>query len=321
VAVAAEAGVEEIEMNKLANTGMRIFSALSRAAASVLAAAAFPAAGQQVFTSPDAAVSALIIATQSNDEAAIRQIFGPQSLDVLGTLDKARDRDFRSQFAAFATEYRRLDTNDDGSLTLVVGSQWWPLPIPMVRSGSGWRFDIDAGKNELINRRIGANELEAIAVLHGFVDAQRDYAAESRDESGVRAFARKLVSTPGRKDGLFWPADESRGERPSSFRATIGEPGTGDAPMLRNGYRYRVLAAQGASAPGGAYSYLINGRLLAGFALLAYPAEYRKTGVMTFIVNHYGDVYEKDLRAATGSAAVHMTSYAPDATWKRVDSR
>ena len=243
----------------------------------------------------------------------------PKARDVLGTVDKERDRDLRSKFAAAATEYRRLELNNDGSLTLVVGSYWWPLPIPVVKSGTGWRFDIDAGRNELINRRIGANELQAISMLSGFVDAQRDYASTSRDGSGVRAFARKLVSTPGRKDGLFWPSDASKGQRPSSFLALIGEPGTGDAPMLRNGYRYRVLTAQGASAPGGAYSYLINGRLLAGFALLAYPADYGKTGVMTFIVNHYGDIYEKDLGAGTAAAAANIVSYAPDASWRRVD--
>ena len=307
-------------MNKLANIDTRIFSAWSRAAVvTALAVVSFTAAAQQAFSSPEAAVNALVAAAKSNDEAAVTQLFGPKSLDVLGTVDKARDRELRARFAAAATEYQRLDANNDGSLTLVVGSQWWPLPIPLVKSGTGWRFDIDAGRNELINRRIGANELEAISMLYGFVDAQRDYAAQSRDVSGVRGFARKLVSTPGRKDGLFWPSDASKGERPSSFAALIGEPGTGDAPMLRNGYRYRVLTSQGASAPGGAYSYLINGRLLAGYALLAYPAEYGKTGVMTFIVNHYGDIYEKDLGAGTGTAAAKIASYAPDATWRRVD--
>ncbi|MGZ9060218.1 MAG: DUF2950 domain-containing protein, partial [Burkholderiaceae bacterium] len=283
------------------------------------ALASFTAAAQQVFNTPDDAVNALVAAAKSNDEAALMQLAGPKGRDVLGTVDKARDRELRSQFAAAATEYRRLDSNNDGSMTLVVGSQWWPLPIPLVRSGTGWRFDIDAGRKELVNRRIGANELEAMSMLYGFVDAQRHYAVESRDGSGVRAFARKLVSTPGRKDGLYWKADASKGDRSSSFAALIGEPGTGDAPMLRNGYRYRILTAQGASAPGGAYSYLINGRLLAGFALLAYPAEYRKTGVMTFIVNHYGDIYEKDLGAGTATAAAKIMSYAPDSTWNRVD--
>ena len=259
-------------MNKLANIDTRISSALFRVAVvTALAVFSFTAAAQQVFSSPEAAVDALVAATKSNDEASILQIFGPKSRDVLGTVDKERDRDLRSKFAAAATEYRRLDSNNDGSLTLVVGSYWWPLPIPLVKSGAGWRFDIDAGRNELINRRIGANELQAIFMLYGFVHAQRDYAAKSRDGSGVRAFARKLVSTPGRKDGLFWRSDASKGERPSSVLSLIGEPGTGDAPMLRNGYRYRVLTAQGASAPGGAYSYLINGRLLAGFALACLP--------------------------------------------------
>ena len=307
-------------MTKLANFETQIFSALSRAALmAALAVVALPAAGQQVFSSPEAAADALVAAAKSNDEAAFTRIFGPRSRDVIGTVDKARDSELRGQFALAANEYRRFDTNDNGSLTLVVGSQWWPLPMPLVKSGAGWRFDLDAGRNELVNRRIGANEFEAIAMLYGFVDAQRHYAAESRDSSGVRAFARKLVSAPGKKDGLFWRTDGSKGERPSSFVALIGEPGTGDAPMLRNGYRYRVLTSQGASAPGGAYSYLINGRLLAGYALLAYPADYGKTGVMTFIVNHYGDVYEKDLGAGSAAAAAKIVSYSPDATWRRMD--
>ena len=172
-----------------------------------------------------------------------------------------------------------------------------------MRSGAGWQFDVAAGAQEIVNRRIGENEFDAIAMMHGFAAAQRAYAGESRDSTGVRGFARRLVSASGRKDGLYWVADNSKGEAPSPFVAMIGEPGGGDVPMLRNGYRYRILTAQGASAPGGAYSYVINGRLLAGFALIAYPAEYRKTGVMTFIVNHYGDIYEKNLGPDTAKIA------------------
>lgn len=295
-------------------------SALSGAALTIaLAAFSVTATGQQVFNSPEAAVDALVAAAKSNDEAAVAQLFGPKSRNVLGTVDKTRDRELRTRFAAAAGDYRRLVNNDDGSLTLVVGYQWWPLPIPLVKSGTGWRFDVDAGANELINRRIGANEFDTIAMLHGFVDAQRAYAAESRDGSGVRGFARKLVSTAGKRDGLYWAVDASKREAWSPFDAMIGTPGTGDAPMLRNGYRYRILTAQGASAPGGAYSYVINGRMLAGFALIAYPADYGKTGVMTFIVNHYGDVYEKNLGPGTAARAAKITAYAPDATWNRAD--
>lgn len=302
-------------MTRLVNMHMRFVSALAAAAVAVLSATA---TAQQVFTSPEAAVDALIGVAKSNDEAALAQLFGPQSRDVLGTVDKARDRELRSQFAAMASDYRVIAENADGTLTLVVGYQAWPLPIPLVKSGSGWRFDIEAGRNEIVNRRIGANELETIDTLRAYVDAQRAYASESRDGSGVRAFARKLVSSAGRKDGLYWGAD-TKGDVPSPYTAFIGEPGAGDAPMLRNGYRYRILTAQGASAPGGAYSYVINGRLLAGFALIAYPAEYGKTGVMTFIVNHYGDVYEKNLGPGTAASAAKIAAYAPDASWYRVD--
>ena len=286
--------------------------------ATALAMVSTTATAQQVFSSPEAAVDAVVAAAKSNDEAAIAQVFGPRSADVLGTVDKARDRELRTRFAAAAAEYRVLKENADGSLTLAVGYQAWPLPIPLVKSGAGWRFDISAGANELINRRIGANELQTIETLRAYVEAQRAYASGSRDGSGVRAFARKLISSTGRKDGLYWAA-ATKGEARSPFADWLGEPGTGAAPMLRDGYRYQVLTQQGASAPGGAYNYVINGRMLAGFALIAYPADYGKTGVMTFIVNHYGDVYQKNLGRGTAAQAVKITAYAPDATWNRVD--
>jgi hypothetical protein len=305
-------------MTRLANMHTSTSAACSAAIAILLAVLSFTATAQQVFDSPEAAVDALVAAAKTGDDAALVQLFGPKSRDIVGTVDKARDRELRSQFAAAAGDYRRIDTNADGSLTLVVGYQWWPLPIPLIKSGAAWRFDIDAGATEIVNRRIGANEFEAIAMLHGFVDAQRAYAAQSRDGSGVRGFARKLVSSAGKKDGLYWP-QAAKGDGPSPFATSIGEPGAGDAPMLRNGYRYRILTAQGASAPGGAYSYVINGRLLAGFALIAYPAEYGKTGVMTFIVNHYGDVYEKNLGPRTAETASKITTYAPDASWHRAE--
>ena len=301
---------------------MRLHVALRFAAATIAAAVALLPSlttAQQVFGSPEAAVDALIAVAKSNDEAAMLQLFGPKSRNIFTTVDRARDRELHARFVAAAGDYRALRPNDDGSLTLVVGYQWWPLPIPLVRSGTGWQFDVAAGAEEIVNRRIGENELDAIAMLHGFVAAQRAYAGESRDGSGVRGFARKLVSASGRKDGLYWAADNSKGEPSSPFSAMIGEPGAGDAPMLRNGYHYRILTAQGASAPGGAYSYVINGRLLAGFALIAYPAAYGTTGVMTFIVNHYGDVYEKNLGPDTATIAARIAAYSPDASWRRVE--
>jgi len=274
---------------------------------------------QQVFASPEAAVGMLVSVAKSNDEAAILQLLGPSSLKILTSVDRTRDRELRGRFAAAANDYRALRTNDDGTLTLVVGYQWWPLPIPLVNHGAGWLFDIDAGAREIVNRRIGENELDAISTMHGFVDAQVAYAAEPRDGSDVHSYTRRLLSTPGRTDGLYWTVDNAKGEPSSPFTAYIGLPGTGDAPMLRNGYRYRILTAQGPGAPGGAYSYLINGRLLAGFALLAYPAEYGNSGVMTFIVNNYGKVYEKNLGPDTATMATKIMAYGPDASWHRVD--
>ena len=307
-------------MTRLANVRISV-AARFAAVALAVAAAMLPSSttAQQVFSSPEAAVDALIAVAKSNDAAAMVQLFGPKSRNILNTVDRARDRELHARFVAAAGDYQALRQNDDGSLTLVVGYQWWPLPIPLVRSGTGWQFDLAAGADEVVNRRIGANELDAISMLHGYVEAQRAYATESRDGSGVRAFARKLVSASGRKDGLYWQADSSKSEASSPFSAMIGEPGDGDAPMLRNGYRYRVLTAQGASAPGGAYSYVINGRLLAGFALIAYPATYGTTGVMTFIVNHYGDIYEKNLGPDTTTIAARIGAYAPDTSWRRIE--
>ena len=206
--------------------------------------------------------------------------------------------------------------------TLLIGATAWPLPIPIVRVGSRWRFATEEGEEEITNRRVGENEINAIHVLRAYVDAQRAYAVRDRLGDGVYQYAQKLGSSPGKKDGLYWPADAAKGEEMSPFGPLIAES-AGDLAKHKKGepyrgYHFRILTRQGQTAPGGAYNYIINGRLLAGFAMVAYPSDYRNTGVMSFIVNQNGKVFEKDLGAGTVGIGAKMTTFDPGAGWKEV---
>ena len=275
-------------------------------------------AAQRVFDSPDAAADALIAAARTDDQAALVAIFGAKHRDLIGTVDKARDRELRARFAKMAEEYGLLHPEPNGSVTLVVGYEAWPFPIPLVKEGAGWRFDTEAGIEEVIDRRIGENELAAIETLRAYVDAQRQYAAKPRDGTKVRQFAQKVRSSPGKKDGLYWAADPAKGEEASPAGPLIRDPGTRVPGGPYNGYYFKILTRQGPDAPAGRYDYVINGRMIAGFAMLAYPADYGKTGVMSFLVNHYGVVHQKNLGPKTRAIAPGMTEYNPDATWKEV---
>jgi hypothetical protein len=205
---------------------------------------------------------------------------------------------------------------------LVIGDAAWPMPIPIVRAGDRWRFATEEGADEIVNRVIGGNERNAIYVMHAYIDAQRAYAARDRDGDGVLQYAQKLASAPGKHDGLYWPADAAKDEEVSPFGPLIAE----SAAYLKGhvagdpyrGYHFRILTRQGKSAPGGAYSYVINGRMIAGFAMVAYPAEYGKSGVMTFIVSHNGKVYEKDLGKDSAQIGAQMTTFDPGAGWQEV---
>jgi hypothetical protein len=202
---------------------------------------------------------------------------------------------------------------------LLIGEEAWPMPVPIVRTGERWRFATEEGEDELVNRRIGGNERSAIQVLRAYIDAQRAYAARDRDGDGVLQYAQKLASTPGKRDGLYWPADPAKGEEASPFGPLIAEA----APYLKGhkagdpyrGYRFRILTRQGKHAPGGAYNYVINGRMIAGFALVAFPAEYGKSGVMTFVVSHNGNVYEKDLGKDSAAIGAKMSAFDPGPGW------
>jgi hypothetical protein len=267
----------------------------------------------QAFASREEAARALVEASRSGDEAALRRLVDEEHADLVLDADDPAVGERRKRFAEGADA--RLVYREDGPdrVTLVVGLEAYPFPLPLVRSERGWQFDAAAGAEEIIDRTVGMNELAALSVLRDYVEAQQRYAAEPRDASGVRRFASRFLSTPGKHDGLYWESGPD--EEPSPFGPLFGERGeaTRDAPYY--GYRYRILTRQGASAPGGAYGYVINGNLVAGFAAIAWPAEYGRTGVMTFIVNHYGTVYEKDLGPDTAKRAAAIQSYAPDESW------
>lgn len=302
--------IEQIIVKVLLVAAVFMFSATS--------AAAQMSAGQRVFDSPEAAAKALVAAARANDEKALVEIFGVKHRDLVGTVDKTLDREKRTRFAQAADAYQLLRPEDEGKVTLVVGYEARPFPIPLVKLGSTWRFDTDAGREELLNRFIGANELEAIDTLRAYVDAQRQYASTPRDGTKVRQFARKIRSSPGKKDGLYWDADPAKGEELSPIGPLIRD-GSGRQPGdPYNGYHFKILTRQGSAAPAGRYDYVINGRMVAGFAMVAFPADYGKTGVKTFIVNHYGIVYERDLGPNTEKIAVAMAEYNPDPSWKEV---
>ncbi len=282
-------------------------------------AAAFAATPDgRAFATPDDAVKALMEAFKANDDKALVEIFGQRNKNLVITTDKAESTENRQKMIKAMEQYLLQNRNADGSITLVIGSNGWPMPIPLVKDSAGWRFDTDKGADEIINRRIGENELDAIEVMRAYPAAQRQFAAKPRDGSNVRSFARRILSTDGKQDGLYWTSDPAKGQEASPFGPLVAD---GASSRSRgdpyHGYYFKILTGQGPSAPGGRFSYVINGRMVAGFALLAWPADYASSGVKTFIVNHYGDVYEKDLGAGTAAIAGAMTEYNPDKTWTK----
>jgi hypothetical protein len=280
------------------------------------------AATQETFATPEAAVDALMAALKADSDPAMVAIFGEEHRDLVLTSDRAASSATRAKILAAMQTLRVLTEPAPDRRVLVIGDEAWPMPIPIVRTGERWRFATEEGGNEIVNRRIGGNERNAIYVLRAYVDAQRAYAARDRDGDGVLQYAQKLASAPGRHDGLYWPADATKGEEASPFGPLIAESSAylkghkaGDA---YRGYHFRILSRQGKNAPGGAYNYVINGRMLAGFAMVAYPAEYGRTGVMTFVVSHNGKVYERNLGKESTAIGAKMTTFDPGAGWKEV---
>lgn len=278
------------------------------------------AAPQQTFATPQAAVDALMAAFKADSDAELLAIFGDDYKDLVVYGDRAANSANRAKiFASMQTLHVLRETSPDRRL-LLIGAEAWPVPIPIVRAGERWRFASEEGADEILNRKIGANEHAAIHVLRSFVDAQRIYASTDRDGDGVLQYARELASTPGKRDGLYWTA--ALGEEMSPFGPLIAESaayleGRAVGDPYR-GYRFRILTRQGKNAPGGAYDYLINGRLIAGFAMVAYPAQWGYSGVMSFIVNQNGKVYEKDLGKDSAALGAKMTAFDPGAGWKPV---
>ena len=282
-------------------------------------------AQQKTFKSPEEAVKSLMVAVMASDTKEVLAIFGPTWNEIISKVDKVQDKAAKDRFIKAYDEMNKLEKETDSKVTLVVGKEEWPFPIPIVKVGESWRFDTKAGKEELINRRIGRNELNTIQVCLAYVDAQREYAMKDQDGDGLLAYAQKVWSTKGKKDGLYWEAKEGEEQSPLGPGAAraVAEGYTGrkpgDKPLPYHGYYYKILKAQGKNAPGGAYDYVVKGKMIGGFGLVAYPSEYGASGVMTFIVNHDGVVYEKDLGPETGKIANAMTKFDPDETWKKAE--
>jgi len=278
---------------------------------------------EQTFASPQEAVNALVTAAKNNDTNAIHSIFGATGHDLISP-DVVQATEEYKLFVQHLTEKTRLASNSDSNVTLEIGADGWPFPIPIVKQGGKWFFDTVAGAEEILNRRIGMDEIGAINVSLAYVDAQHEYASQDRMGDGVLAFAQFLRSTPGTHDGLFWPTNQPGEElsplgpliaqaRVDGYRRTAKMLNDEQAPY--HGYYFKILTCQGKHAPGGKYNYIINGRMIAGFALVAWPAEWGNTGVMTFIVNQQGKVYQKNLGLKTAKIAKAMTAYDPDDTW------
>ena len=278
------------------------------------------AAAQKTFVSPDEAVKALVADVRENNDAGLTAMFGPEAADLISSGDKVADRNGRKRFLKAFSEKNFLQQYDNNKKVLHIGKSDYAFPIPIVRRGKRWIFDTPAGREEILNRRIGRNELRAIKVLRAYGDAQRDYASRLQQKEGTGQFAQRLISTKGTHDGLYWPT--VKGEKESPFGPLIARAGehgysgkiVGKGAEPFNGYYFKILTAQGPHAVGGAFDYMANGKLILGFGLVAYPARYGSTGINTFIVNQEGVVYEKDLGEKTGEAAA-MTAFDPDNTW------
>jgi len=274
---------------------------------------------QQAFDTAKAAVDSLFQACKENDSAALIRMFGPRYRDAIAKIDDDEEKDHRQKFWEQSQAYLKLMEKGDDRVELVVGKELWAFPIPLVKESRGWVFSTEEGFKEVLARRISDNEMTAIEVGREFVMAQVEYAAVDRDDDEVLEYAQQIASSPGKRDGLYWEVSADSAEPQSPFGNLLAEadgtpkerkPG---APYM--GYYYKLLKRQGANPPGGKYEYVINGNMIAGFALVAWPAEYRESGVMTFLVNQSGKVYEKDLKEDTAKIAQEMTEYDPDKSW------
>jgi len=281
------------------------------------------ATGAMAFNSPQQAAEALIGAAESYDVSTLLAIFGPDGKDFISSSDPVQDKSIAASFAAKAREKHlvTIDPKNNAQAILTVGDDDWPLPVPLVRRASKWYFDSKRGHDEILFRRIGANELDAIQICRGFVDAQMEYAAQIHDNSGVNQYAQKIISTPGKHDGLYWQDADGTNSAPISeaIARAIEEGYTPGKTSVYHGYYFKVLKGQGPAARLGQLDYVVEGIMIGGFALVAFPAEYRVTGVKSFMVSYDGIVYEKDLGSDTVGIAQSMERYNPDKSWQRTN--
>ena len=289
---------------------------------------------QRTFASPEEGVAALVDALRKDDRSALEAVLGSGSADIIESGDPVADKNAKDEFLKEYDAKSELVPVDDETRVLTVGQSEWDLPIPLIKRDATWSFDLDEGRDELLNRRIGRNEANAVEAALAFVDAEREYASIDHNGDGVLEYAQKFASTPGMPDGLYWPAQPGEEQSPLGpfyaaaqaegyFQPQNAQGNAAGAPAKQEpyqGYYYKILTAQGPDARGGAYAYIVDGKMIGGVAMIAYPAEYGVSGVMTFIVNHDGVVYQRDLGPETPSVASAMTSFNPDNMWERVQT-
>src|SRR5215813_8671653 len=301
---------------------VRLFGklALLTSAAVLALGMASLAQAQERFKTPEAAVDALVAAAKGGDRKTVLSILGPGSQELVSSGDPVSDDNIKQEFLAAYDAQHRIVAESGKPSVLVMGQNDWPFPIPLVQKDGQWSFDTAAGREEILARRIGRNELGAIKAALAYYDAQNEYADKFKDKTGQAVYAQKIVSSPGKKDGLYWPTSGSEPDSPlgeavaaatqQGYRVGAGEP--------FHGYYYKILTGQGPNAPGGSVDYVVRGNMIGGFGLVAYPAEYGNSGIMTFIINNDGDVYERDLGPRTGRIASRMSEFNPDHNWRKV---
>lgn len=280
----------------------------------------------RMFGTPEEAAKNLVDAARSGDKDGVTAIFGGDGADLVSSGDPVADDNDRRSFVDLADRQLRVERIDDRQAILVLGPEDWPFPIPLVRRDQAWVFDIEKGREELLDRRIGRNELAVLRVMEAYLQAQAEYASRDRDGDGLAEYAQKVRSEPGTFGGLYWQTGANEPPSPlgplmADARAEGYHSGHAARPIPYHGYYYRILTRQGGSAPGGGYSYIINGNMIAGFALLAFPADYGASGIMTFIVSQQGKIYQKDLGAKTARIAARVNEYNPDSSWALVEGR
>jgi hypothetical protein len=291
--------------------------------ATLLGVAASVAHGQQAFKTPDNAATALATAVKANDITALATVLGPDGQAIVSSGDEVADAETRQKFVAAYDAKHQIAMKGDDKATIVIGQEDFPLPIPLLRRDGMWRFDTAVGRDEILFRRIGKNELDAIQACLAYVDAQNEYAEKGRTGAAANSYAQRVISRPGKQDGLYWPSSQGKEQSPlGEFIAQATRQGyrVGAGRTPYRGYYFKILTRQGPSADGGKLDYVVHGKMIGGFALVAYPAEYRNSGVMTFIVNHAGIVFQKDLGPDTAKLAQGMTSFNPDRTWQKTSS-